>query len=143
MQRIVEVNSLEETRALAQELAPTWDIGTVVRLEGGLGAGKTTFTQFIAETLGVNQFVGSPTFKLISEYKGRDRMLYHVDCYRIQSPKDFLEIGGELYLYPEDGITLIEWANNITSIIPESAVMIEITRNPTQPSFRQFRIQTG
>lgn len=139
----MNVNSLDETRELARELASSWDVGTVVRLQGGLGVGKTTFTQFVARALGVTGFVGSPTFKLISEYRGAGKKLYHADCYRLKSPREFLEIGGESYLYPEDGITLIEWPENIDPLIPQSAVQVTIARNRENPRVRQFRITTG
>jgi len=136
----VDVHSLEETQDLARKLARSWESGTVVRLEGGLGTGKTTFTQFVAQALGVQGFVGSPTFKLISEYQGAEKKLYHADCYRIDTPEDFLEIGGESYLYPEDGITLIEWPEKIDPLIPDSAVRITIERNRNNPHARQFGI---
>ncbi len=140
MDRIVEIESLSDTRALAVELTPTWENGTVVALNGELGTGKTTFTQFVAEAIGVTQSVSSPTFKLISEYTGTSRKLYHIDCYRIESPRDFLEIGGENYLYPEDGITLIEWAENIKSLLPDNVVSIAIDRISERPDFRTFRL---
>ncbi|RMF07614.1 MAG: tRNA (adenosine(37)-N6)-threonylcarbamoyltransferase complex ATPase subunit type 1 TsaE [Candidatus Neomarinimicrobiota bacterium] len=133
-----EVNSPEETRSLAQEWCREWEPGTVVALSGGLGAGKTTFVQAVARTLGVTEAVGSPTFKLISEYPTAGMNLYHIDCYRLKSPEDFLLIGGENYLPSEDGLTCIEWPDRIESILPRHTIHIRIERDFSRPAFRRF-----
>ncbi len=122
---LVECHSIEETHTLAHKLAHKIPVGSVVALIGNLGTGKTTFTQGFAKALGVIERVGSPTFKLVSEYDGTLYKLYHIDCYRLENPNDFLNIGGEVFLMPDDGITLIEWANIIEEILPPKIITLK------------------
>ena len=92
-------------------------------LYGKAGTGKTTFVQGLAMAIGIKERVGSPTFKLVSEYEGKDYVLYHIDAYRLEGVNDFLNIGGEEYLKPRKGITLIEWADIIEEIFDDGAGM--------------------
>lgn len=117
--------SPEETitygRAFAKELHP----GDVVCLYGDLGAGKTHFVKGIAEGLGINRDeVQSPTFTLINELDGT-MPLYHFDCYRMESPREAIEIGAEEYFYG-DGVSIIEWPERIESLLPPQAIRITI-----------------
>ena len=102
------LNSVQEMQTFAKNLAKKIPGGTIIALIGNLGSGKTTFSQGFARGLGIQDSVISPTFKLVSEYEGTHYPLYHIDCYRLDSPEDFLNIGGENYLNPENGITIIE-----------------------------------
>ena len=106
---------------------------------GNLGAGKTTFTQGFARGLGIKDHVISPTFKLVSEYQG-DQMLYHADCYRLDQPKDFLNIGGEEFLNPVDGITLIEWAERIEPFWSDDWIFIYFYHIKNELDSRKIRI---
>ena len=90
--------------------------------------------------MGVNQHVGSPTFKLVSEYSGSTMKLYHVDCYRLRSGEEFLNLGGEILLLPHDGITLIEWANLIEEILPLDSIEIKFLRFKDNETKRLLRI---
>jgi tRNA threonylcarbamoyladenosine biosynthesis protein TsaE len=137
---LVECHSIEETHTLAHKLAHKIPVGSVVALIGNLGTGKTTFTQGFAKALGVIERVGSPTFKLVSEYDGTLYKLYHIDCYRLENPNDFLNIGGEVFLMPDDGITLIEWANIIQEILPPKIITLKFSRNETNASHRTISI---
>ena len=78
---IVVCHSVDETHILAEKLAAHISPGSVVALIGDLGTGKTTFTQGFAKALGISERVGSPTFKLVSEYDGIGYKLYHIDAY--------------------------------------------------------------
>ena len=98
----VECHSVKETQKFASEFSKTIEIGSIISLNGGLGAGKTTFAQGFAQGMGVKQHVGSPTFKLVSEYSGEKMKLFHVDCYRLSGIDDFLNMGGENLLLPQD-----------------------------------------
>tara|TARA_Y100000748_G_scaffold58588_1_gene46746 strand:+ start:108 stop:404 length:297 start_codon:yes stop_codon:yes gene_type:complete len=89
--------SPEETKSFASSYARKISNGSIIALIGNLGAGKTTFSQGFALGLGINESVVSPTFKLVSEYHGK-RVLNHIDCYRLESSSDFLNIGGENFL---------------------------------------------
>lgn len=115
----------EETIALGKKFAAELKPGNIVCLKGELGAGKTHFVKGLAEAFGVDQDeVQSPTFTLINEYFSNPP-LYHFDCYRMESPREALEIGAEEYFYG-DGICVIEWPERISSLIPPEAIWISI-----------------
>ena len=134
-------NSVQETKTFASRLSKQFQKGQVIALEGDLGSGKTTFSQGIAEGLGIKEHVGSPTFKLVSEYVGEVLKLYHVDCYRLNNTDEFLNLGGENLLLPESGITLIEWANIIQELLPEDVIEIVFSRVKGEPSKRLLKIR--
>lgn len=94
------------------------DLSTkVVRIDGPMGAGKTTLISSICKTLGVEEPISSPTFSLVNTYKSRDGIIYHFDFYRIQNAHEALDIGLEEYL--ESGnLCFMEWAEKITPHLP-------------------------
>ena len=94
------------------------DLSTkVVRIDGPMGAGKTTLISSICKSLGVEEPISSPTFSLVNTYKSRDGIIYHFDFYRIQNAHEALDIGLEEYL--ESGnICFMEWAEKISSHLP-------------------------
>jgi tRNA threonylcarbamoyladenosine biosynthesis protein TsaE len=114
-QYVYEAKGLEGTERLAAFLAEHASPGTVIALDGDLGAGKTAFSQLFAKHLGVTDTVNSPTFTLIKEYVGRIPF-YHMDVYRI-SLAEADELGLDEYFYG-DGVTLVEWASLIDEIMP-------------------------
>ena len=116
---IHNILSSDAMEAFGMEMALTIPVGTVIGLKGELGTGKTTFAKGFAMGLGINEHVTSPTFKIVSEYDGESCALFHVDCYRLNDYTEFISMDAERFLYPEDGITLIEWADRIEEIIPE------------------------
>lgn len=95
----------------------------VITMEGDLGAGKTTMTKGIGKALNITKVINSPTFTIMKVYDG-DMMLYHMDVYRINndSGDDYLEE----YFYL-DGVTVIEWADNISSLLPKDLIEIHIS----------------
>lgn len=100
------------------------EAGTVVALDGDLGAGKTRFSQSVARALGVPGVVNSPTFTIIKEYEGDRLPFYHMDVYRI-SEDEADELGLDDYFYGE-GVTLVEWAELIRSLLPPEHLAIYI-----------------
>lgn len=125
MEKEFTTSSPDETTTRGKEFVATLDIGDIVCLQGDLGAGKTHFVKGMAEGLGIDSNdVSSPTFTLINEYHG-DQLLYHFDCYRMESPREALEIGAEEYFFG-DGITVIEWPERIESLLPPEAIWISI-----------------
>ena len=134
-------NSIKETQLFASKFSKKVKNGTILALIGDLGSGKTTFTQGFAEGLGINQHIGSPTFKLVSEYKGLKYKLYHADCYRLKNANDFLNFGGENLLIPIDGITIIEWADIIKEILPEHTIIINFYRIKKDLNHRVLKIR--
>lgn len=122
-QFIYEAEGLEETDKLAGCLARMAVPGTVIALDGDLGAGKTAFSQRFAKHLGVKDTVNSPTFTLIKEYKGR-LPLYHMDVYRL-SLEEADELGLDEYFFGT-GVSLVEWASLIEEILPGELLYIYI-----------------
>ena len=114
-----EVNSVEETWALARELAKELKPGDIVCLEGDLGAGKTTFTQGLAAALGVPGRVNSPTFCIVQEHQG-EILLVHMDLYRLHDEADVEAIGWEDYL-ARGAILVVEWPDRAGTLIPPTA----------------------
>ncbi|QPC48200.1 tRNA (adenosine(37)-N6)-threonylcarbamoyltransferase complex ATPase subunit type 1 TsaE [Mangrovibacillus cuniculi] len=114
----------EETTQLAQDIATHLSPGTVLLLEGDLGAGKTTFTKGVAKALNIKRTVSSPTFTIIKEYKGT-MPLYHMDVYRLGESEE--DLGFEEYFYGE-GVTLVEWAHLIQDQLPEQYGVLRIER---------------
>ena len=133
-------NSPEGTNELAAKVAQGIAIGTVVALIGDLGTGKTAFTQGFAKAMEISESVGSPTFKLVSEYMGKEYWLYHIDCYRLKNAQQFINIGGEEYLTPDIGIAIIEWADIIEEILPTNTIMINFKRIIGKPNHREIII---
>lgn len=120
-------NSVKETKniakAFAKELAP----GTVICLSGDLGVGKTAFVQGLSEALGITEYVSSPTFTIVNCYEG-SVPLYHFDTYRICDADEMYEIGYEEYIYG-DGISVIEWPEMISDILPEKRYDVTIKKD--------------
>ena len=138
----VECNSVEETQKFASEFSKTIEMGSIISLNGGLGAGKTTFAQGFAQGMGIEQHIGSPTFKLVSEYYGEKMKLFHVDCYRLSGIEDFLNMGGENLLLPGRGVCLFEWASIIEGVLPDNTVIIDFIRFKDNPNKRLIKISS-
>lgn len=96
----------------------------VVCLAGTLGAGKTTLIQGIAEGAGVKDYVTSPTFIIINEYKGRIPF-FHVDLYRLDNVEQIEDLGIEEY-FERGGACVIEWAEKLGELKPKLSHEIEI-----------------
>ena len=127
MTRIFETHSPEETRALGRLLGEKASSGELFCLNGDLGAGKTVFTKGFAEGLGVTEDVVSPTFTILQIYESGRLPLYHFDVYRIGDVEEMDEIGYEDYFFGK-GVTVIEWSDLISELIPENAVKILIEK---------------
>ena len=123
---VIESFSADETLKLGQSLGEQAKPGEVYTLIGDLGVGKTVLTQGIAEGLGIDEPICSPTFTIVQVYEEGRMPFYHFDVYRIGDIEEMDEIGYEDYLYG-DGLTMIEWANLIEEILPErrKEIMIE------------------
>lgn len=130
-------SSEADTFRLGTALAEHLPDGSVVALIGTLGAGKTRLVQAIAERCDIERRdVVSPTFVLIHEYPG-ERMLYHIDAYRLKDEDEFLELGPEEY-FESDGITLIEWADRVEDCLPRERIEIQI--QVTGAETREFEL---
>ena len=133
------IHSLTELDDFTKSLVSVVKPGSICLFYAEMGAGKTTFSQGFALGLGINESVISPTFKLVSEYHGK-RALNHIDCYRLESSSDFLNIGGENFLNTSDGITIIEWADRIKDIWLDDWIIIYFDRDENNSNIRHIKI---
>ena len=113
--------------------------GDVVAFFGDLGAGKTALTRGIASSFGIDN-IHSPTFTLVNEYYGESINIYHFDAYRIDSD-GWIDSGFDEYLYA-GGICIIEWAENLTDILPPEAIKITISADLQKDEcYREIKIE--
>ena len=132
-------NNLDDTKNLAFEFAKDLKGGEIITLSGDLGAGKTTFTQSLAKAMGIDEPVTSPTFTLMNQYVGKKLKLYHFDMYRIEEIDEILETGLTEFFGNKHAVCVIEWAENISQIIPQKHIKISIKKlGETQ---REFQIE--
>ena len=131
------VKDLEQTKQLAEQFATTLNAGDVVLLSGDLGAGKTTFTQFVFKYLGVEGVVNSPTFAVLKTYNAKGATLNHFDVYRINT-SEAIECGFDEIISSGESITFIEWSENIKELLPNNCIKINIT---LQNNVRIFKIE--
>jgi tRNA threonylcarbamoyladenosine biosynthesis protein TsaE len=126
-----------DTALLGAALAAVLPAGSVVALNGPLGAGKTRLVQAVVEALGVPRSeCVSPTFMLINEYRGR-LPIYHFDAYRLKDEDEFLELGPDEYFYGP-GVTLVEWAERVERCLPPERLEIRI--EPASATVRRFEL---
>ena len=118
----------EDTYEFGKKLAKEAKPGQVYTLNGDLGAGKTVFAKGFAAGLGIEDTVSSPTFMILQVYDKGKYPLYHFDVYRIADSSEMDEIGFDEYVF-SDGISLIEWADNIEDILPARYIRVDITRD--------------
>lgn len=124
----IETNNPGETFAVGRELGRMAQPGEIYTLNGGLGVGKTVFTQGVAAGLGITEHVSSPTFTIVQIYEKGRLPFYHFDVYRIGDIEEMEEIGYEDYFYG-NGICMIEWAELIRELIPADAINITIEKD--------------
>ena len=128
---VYESHSARETFAFGKKLGETLKAGTVILLYGDLGVGKTVFAKGLGRGLGIEEPIVSPTFTVLQIYEGGRLPLYHYDVYRIGDVEEMEEIGYEDYLYGQ-GVCLIEWANRIEEILPESCMAVTIEKDMSE-----------
>ena len=127
--REITTQSAEETVALGRTMADLLTPPKLVLLRGDLGAGKTTLVKGIAAAFdaAAEEDVTSPTFTLVHEYRGPRANLYHIDLYRIDTPRE-LETLGLDDLRSDNGILLIEWGEKFPRLVRERDVEIALER---------------
>lgn len=131
----------DETYAIGKSFASGLSRGDIIALDGDLGCGKTAFVKGVAEFFGCSDEVSSPTFTLVNQYDG-DITLYHFDVYRLENPSieecDWMDD----YLFG-DGICLIEWADNISAVLPDSTVRVRISKTAEDENMRIITIENS
>ena len=125
--QVFRTESPEETQVLGEEVGRTLRPGDVVALIGDLGTGKTCMTQGIARGVGIaaGEVVNSPSYILINEYSGAVP-IYHIDLYRLEDSAEIAELGLLEYMEGK-GVCIIEWAERLADVLPETCIEIRIT----------------
>lgn len=127
--------SFFQTKKLGQILgkeilkSPQKQKALILGLKGDLGGGKTTFLQGLAKSLRIKEKILSPTFVIMRKFqipnlKGDFKNFYHIDCYRIQKPKEILDLGFKKIISDPKNIVAIEWAEKIKKILPKETIWI-------------------
>lgn len=124
MEKIIEIDSLDELDKVAKAVIESLDGRTVVALDAPMGAGKTTLVSQIAKYLGSEDDVTSPTFAIVNQYEG-ERTIYHFDMYRIDKIEEALDFGSEEYLSSGE-LCLVEWPEKIEALLPEDTMVVKI-----------------
>lgn len=127
-ERTVCVSSCEaDTENFGAEVARTCPRGSVILLDGDLGAGKTVFSRGFARALGIDEPVSSPTYTIVQEYELPERgRLYHLDLYRISGVDAALAFGVDEFLNDPSSYALVEWPERIAGILPDDAIRITL-----------------
>ena len=117
----------EDIDQVAMEVLKSVEHADILCFYGHMGAGKTTLIKALVQKLGAEQAGNSPTFGIVNEYSTSDGSLlgYHFDFYRMKDEKEALDIGLEEYL-AQDVWIFVEWPEKIESLIPDSAVKVNI-----------------
>ena len=117
-------DSPEATKEFGAEYAKNLKPNDVVVLNGEMGAGKTVFCKGVAKALGIDDEILSPTYAYMNDYSGK---LYHFDCYRLKDGGQAEALGLCDYFYA-GGVCVIEWAENIASVLPENVKKVNIIK---------------
>ncbi|MDW8287568.1 MAG: tRNA (adenosine(37)-N6)-threonylcarbamoyltransferase complex ATPase subunit type 1 TsaE [Flammeovirgaceae bacterium] len=126
---------LTDLERVASEIVRLAKDEKIWRLEGEMGAGKTTFVSALGKHFQLLDSISSPTFSLVNEYRNSSgQIFYHFDFFRIKNEQEALDIG--LWEYLDSGnYCWIEWASNIENLLPETYLWVEIlTTNPHERS---------
>lgn len=141
MERVLHAATTDDTHAVGEALAQVLVSGDVVVLTGELGAGKTTLVRGVAEGLGAEEHVASPTFTLVREYVTGRIPIAHVDVYRLTRVQDVVDLGLEEL---SDGVAvlLIEWGDAIEELLPADRLRVELTTSPADDESRRIEVST-
>ena len=129
-----------ETDSLGTALADVITAGLPIALNGQLGSGKTRFVRAVCAGLGVDTtVVNSPTFVIMQLYTDGRLPVAHLDTYRLGDVHEFLAIGAEDYILSAEWVSLIEWSDRVTEVLPVDR--LEITICQTGEHTRQFNFR--
>lgn len=120
------LNSEIDALGFGNQLAKIVEPGTVIYLNGTLGAGKTTITRGFLQGLGFNGKVKSPTYTLVEPYDINGMPIYHFDFYRLQDANELENIGVRDY-FSGNGICIIEWPDKAFPLLPPADITCDIS----------------
>ena len=123
----IKITSLDNIREAAKQFIAAMGDNTVFAFYGKMGAGKTTFIKAVCEELGVTDVINSPTFAIVNEYRSDStgELIYHFDCYRLESVDEAEDIGVEDY-FDSGAVCLIEWPERIEELLPADTVRVDL-----------------
>ncbi|GEP95675.1 tRNA (adenosine(37)-N6)-threonylcarbamoyltransferase complex ATPase subunit type 1 TsaE [Chitinophaga cymbidii] len=129
--------SYDELPEVARRFWETFPASQVFALDGEMGAGKTTFVKELCAAKGVEDATASPTFSIINEYRFKDggekeKIIYHLDLYRLRSLEEAIGTGVEDCLYHPDAICFVEWPEIIEPLLPADTVYVFLSVTPDQ-----------
>ena len=126
-------NNPNQTKKVGEILAkeilkiPLRKQALIIGLVGDLGGGKTTFLQGFAKGLGVKEKILSPSFVILKKFKVKSskfKVFYHIDCYRVEKPKEILDLGFKEIVSNPKNLVAIEWADRIKKILPKKTLIL-------------------
>ena len=121
--------NLDNITKIAKEFIEKIGDKRIFLFDGQMGVGKTTFIAEVCRLLGADDDFGSPTFSIINEYSDANgNPIYHFDFYRIEDPREALDIGVEEYFY-SGNLCFVEWGDRLGNLIPQEAVRVKISEN--------------
>lgn len=126
LQSGVTAHSADETRGVARRLAAELPAGSTVALHGDLGVGKTTFVQGLAQGLGIQDSVTSPTFNIFTLHRGSGRTLVHLDAYRLENARQVEDLMLEDFLVPPCWFA-VEWPERIAEWLPAETIHLRLS----------------
>lgn len=135
----VFTDTVNDTRALGEALAPLLEPGDVVSLTGELGAGKTAFVQGATRGLGISAPVMSPTFVLVRDYEEGRLPVHHADVYRLGKIQDAIDLGLE-EMQDDEGVTFVEWGDAVEQLLTEGHLTVELTTADDTTDRRRIRV---
>ena len=127
---IQKINEIEICK-LAENLASLSVTGDIITLSGDLGVGKTVFARAFIKSLKYEGHVPSPTFTLLQTYETQPVPISHFDFYRLGSPEEIFELGGEDLFF--SGISLIEWPEKMGKFRPKGCLNLVLSYSKVQP----------
>lgn len=123
------ISEIDELRSLAVKFLETLPEHAIICLEAEMGAGKTTFTQFVLQAMGIEHPEGSPTYSIVNEYfSPKYGKVFHLDLYRTDTEEELYDIGLEEIIYG-DSIAFIEWPSRAVHLLPDNIIYLYIKRN--------------
>lgn len=121
----LKVSNLEDLPDAAKKILELAGSNRVFLFYGEMGAGKTTLIKALCNELNVEDTVSSPTFSIVNEYSGSNKIIYHFDFYRIKNETEAFDLGYEDYLYSE-AYCFIEWPEKISNLLPSKFVELKL-----------------
>lgn len=124
----MHIDNKEQMKAWVLDFFKGLKVGSVVALDGDLGAGKTQMVQWIGRALGLEEAITSPTFDLIHRYETDQGPLYHLDLYRLEVPEEIEDLNYEEAFYPTEGWTFVEWPERARDYLPPNTIWLSIQK---------------